>query len=122
MEQKRLGPEPLMKQLLSRDKAAALEAAGGDAALAQELVETLVHGLPDEIEELRGCVAAQDWPALAATAHRMRGATSYCGTPALNSRLQELEGFAATGEPERVRLLLLQVEQEAERLTRSIVG
>ena len=122
MEQKRSGWETLMKQQPSRDEAAALEAAGGDADLARELVETLVQGLPDELEELRGCFATKDWPNLAATAHRMRGATSYCGTPALDRRLQELERVAPSGDPERIRPALLQVEQEAERLTRAIIA
>jgi len=119
MEQKRMELETLMTQLPARDEAAALEAAGGDADLARELVETLVQGLPNELAELQGCLLARDWPTLAATAHRMRGATSYCGAPALDTRLQELEAVADIRDPEGVGLRLRQVEQEAERLTRT---
>lgn len=121
MEQERMESETLVTQLPARDEAAALEAAGGDADLARELVVTLVQGLPNELSELQGCFLAQDWPTLAATVHRIRGATSYCGAPALDSRLQELEGIAAVGDPERVRLLIGQVEKEAERLTRTVM-
>lgn len=110
-----------MTQLQSRDEAAALKAAGGDARLARELIETLVQSLPNELKELHGCFLAQNWPTLAATAHRLRGATSYCGAPALDTCLQNLVQAASIGDPEQIRPLLRQVEQEAERLISSVV-
>jgi two-component system sensor histidine kinase BarA len=109
--------------LPSRDETAALEAAGGNAALARELLETLMQGLPNELAELRRCFGANDWSLLAEAAHRMRGATAYCGVPALDEHLRELErATKAGGVPEHIGLKLEQVEREAQRLRRTVTS
>ena len=107
--------------LPSRNETAALEATGGDSDLARELLEALVEGLPKDLSELRRCFQASDWPLLTETAHRIRGATSYCGVPALDNYLLQLERTAKTGDQNRVELELAQVEREARQLVR-IVG
>ena len=116
MERHRNGTENRVANLPSRDETAALEAAGGNADLARELLETLVAGLPQELADLQRCFAANDWPLLAEAAHRMRGATSYCGIPAMDNHLQALERAAMVGDRERAGLGIERVEQEAERL------
>lgn len=107
-------------KLPARDETAALAAAGGDSNLAGELVKSLVAGLPSELAGLQSRVTASDWPALADAAHRMRGATSYCGVPALDNRLQALERAAKAGDRERIAQEIAQVEHEVERLTRAV--
>ena len=97
-----------------------MEASGGNAELARELVEALVDGLPTELSELRSCFQASDWALLTETAHRIRGATSYCGVPALNACLRELERSAKTADRDGVACVLAQTEQETERLTRAV--
>jgi len=121
VEQNQENIEGRATDLPSRDETSALEAAGGDADLARELVETLVRGLPGELTNLRRRFAANDWPLVAEAAHRMRGATSYCGVPAMDSHLQELERAAKAGDREHTGLAIERVAQEAERLT-SIVA
>jgi two-component system sensor histidine kinase BarA len=106
--------------LPSWDNRAALEAAGGDINLACELVNTLVQGLPNELSDLRRCFQANDWPLLIESAHRMRGATSYCGVPALDNQLQDLERCAKSGEGDQIGRALARVEQEADRLMRYV--
>ena len=106
--------------LPSRNETAALEAAGGDSGLARELFQALVEGLPKDLSELRRCFHASDWPLLTETAHRIRGATSYCGVPALDNYLLQLERTAKTGDQDRVELDLVQVEREAEQLVRTV--
>ena len=103
-------------QLPSRDEKAALEAAGGDAGLARELMETLLRGLPTELATLRVCHQADDWPELAQTAHRMRGATSYCGVPALDRLLRDLENACKRRDRDAITGLLSHINQEAARL------
>lgn len=114
------GTANAVTELPSRDETAALAAAGGDSNLALELVATLTAGLPDELASLQRRFGASDWSALAEAAHRMRGATSYCGVPALDNRLQELERAAKAGNRDRIAHELAQVEREAERLTRAV--
>lgn len=120
MEENRVHAESVATDLPAWDEAAALEVTGSNPDLARELVQMLVGGLPQDLSDLRRCFQAKDWPLLTATAHRMRGATSYCGVPALDARLKALEDSAKTGDRERIDVELAQVMREAERLTRAV--
>ncbi|MCG6862886.1 MAG: Hpt domain-containing protein [Chromatiaceae bacterium] len=117
MENDRSHTRPAFNDLPSWDEAAAVEATGGDSDLARELVLALVQGLEKELEDLTHCFQSNDWPLLTETAHRMRGATSYCGVPALDSYLKELENASKTGTPDAIQVALSRVQQEAERLS-----
>jgi two-component system sensor histidine kinase BarA len=108
------------EQLPPWDEKAALEAAGGDADLARELMATLLDAIPAELASLRDCHEAEDWHRLAQTAHRLRGATSYCGVPALNAVLRDLESASSTADPELIARLLKKVNREAARLRASV--
>jgi HPt (histidine-containing phosphotransfer) domain-containing protein len=105
--------------LPARDDDAALAGAGGDADLARELLEVLLAGLPAEIEELRACIAEADWSALAEHAHQVRGATRYCGVPALDEAIEALERTARRGDAELVSEDFAAVESQATRLVAS---
>jgi len=120
MNKDRDNAEPPLPALPSWDEKVALEAAGGDADLARELLESLVDGLPNELSRLWHCFQANDWPLLIERAHRIRGATSYCGVPALDGHLQDMERSAKTEDRHRIGLVLTRVEQEVVRLTLAI--
>lgn len=109
---------PRITQLPARDEVAALASAGGDAALAGELFGALLEGLPGEIEDLRGCLEESDWTGLAEHTHQVRGATRYCGVPALDEAIEALERAAKIGDALRIRESFGRVESEAERLRR----
>jgi HPt (histidine-containing phosphotransfer) domain-containing protein len=104
------------KVLPAHDAAAALESAGGDAALADELFATLLAELPAEVQQLRACVEESDWTALAEHAHQVRGATGYCGVAALDDAIEALERAARLCDPLLVSTALAAVELEASRL------
>jgi HPt (histidine-containing phosphotransfer) domain-containing protein len=109
--------EPRTLALLpARDMVAALAAAGGDAELAEELLSTLLEGLPGEIAGMRAAAADSDWPTLADLAHQTRGATRYCGVPALDEAVEALERSARSGAAGSIPAQLAQVEWEASRL------
>jgi HPt (histidine-containing phosphotransfer) domain-containing protein len=107
---------PGIPPLPSRDETAALASAGGDADLAAELFGALLEGLPAEIEDLRACLEESDWPGLAEHAHQVRGATRYCGVPALDEAIEALERAAKIGDPILIREGFARVEAEARRL------
>ena len=111
---------PVVADLPAWDETAALEAIGGNAELARELINALVEKLPGELSELRSCFQSSDWALLTETAHRMRGATSYCGVPALDACLRELEHTSKTRDRDGIAYVLAQTEQESERLTRAV--
>jgi len=98
------------------DEEAALEATGGDPDLARELLATLAGGLAADLEGVTGSYRAADWVALAKAAHHLRGATSYCGVPALDRALRDLERAALAGNPDGISQGVAAVELEAERL------
>lgn len=102
--------------LPARDDAAALSSAGGDADLARELLDVLLAGLPAEIQELRACIAESDWTALADHAHQVRGATRYCGVPALDEAIDALERAARRGDEVLIFGVFAAVESQAKRL------
>ncbi|NEV61338.1 Hpt domain-containing protein [Thiorhodococcus minor] len=83
------------------DEAAALESAGGDRALAAELMSALLDGLPEELDALKACLAEHDWPGLAEYAHQLRSATGYCGVPALDAAISALERAARIEDAQR---------------------
>lgn len=99
-----------------RDETAALAYASGDPQLAAELLDTLLAELPTELMALRVGVAELDWPGVADHAHQIRGATGYCGLPALDAALETLERAARIGDPERCPAAFADVERQVERL------
>ncbi|EXJ16130.1 Hpt domain-containing protein [Imhoffiella purpurea] len=113
-----MSPNPVSQfdSLSARDEESALESAGDDAALAAELFEALIMGLPAEIESLRACLGESDWPGLAEYAHQTRGATRYCGVPALDAAIEALERAARASDPLRCSEGLAQVEVQVKRL------
>lgn len=104
-------------RLQARDASAALTSAGGDAELSTELLNALISGLPAELDALRVSLGESDWPGLAEYAHQMRGATQYCGVPALDAAIEALERAARVGDPERCTEGVFQVELQAQRLS-----
>ena len=103
--------------LAARDETAALICAGGDAGLSAELLDALLSGLPDEIDALRACLEHSDWHGLAEYAHRVHGATRYCGVPALDAAIEALERAACAGDPLGCAEGFAQVETQAQRLS-----
>ncbi len=108
-----------VSQLPARDRVAALTVAGGDADLADELFAALLTGLPDELSALRVGVAGSDWEGLAELAHQVRGATRYCGVPALDEAAESLERAARGGDPQRITAAFARLEEEAQRVRQS---
>jgi HPt (histidine-containing phosphotransfer) domain-containing protein len=117
MEKGSIALKPAAQPLPARDEAAALAATGGDAELANELFATLSATLSQEVREIKASFAAEDWPGVLQSAHRLRGATSYCGVPALDSALQALEQAAKAGDSAEIRRWLQAVPLAAERLS-----
>lgn len=107
---------PPLPTLPARDEVAALAAAGGDADLARDLLIALLDGLPGELQELHAAVVRADAPGVAALAHQVRGATRYCGVPALDEAVEALERAAREGDADRIADCYALMEGEAARL------
>ena len=105
-----------LAQLPARDRVAALATAGGDADLAAELFAALLAGLPGELADLRADLAEADWSGLAEHAHQLRGATRYCGVPALDEAAEALERVARIGDLELITRAFANLEDEVRRV------
>jgi HPt (histidine-containing phosphotransfer) domain-containing protein len=110
------GEDRFRRHLPVRDENAALRAVGGDAALADELIEALVAQLPGELSLLGSLVGAGDCEGIDDLAHRLRGATAYCGVTALEDALADLSRAAKSCAPERLREAARGVAREVRRL------
>lgn len=102
------------------DRNAALTATAGDEKLASELLEALLVSLPADLSSLIELLEAGDWPGIDDAAHRIRGATAYCGASALDKALQALKVAAKASDEQGVARSLQQVEHETERLRTEI--
>ncbi len=119
MKTNSISPRPSnngLSNLPIRDEAVALAAVGGDKDLANELLETLLAGLPAELEDMKRLQTAGDWPKLADLAHQVRGATRYCGVPALDETMGALQKAAESADPPRIDALIAQSIQKAQDL------
>ena len=67
----------------------------------------------DELAEIRRLAEARDWPGVDAAVHRLRGATAYCGVPALDTALHDLSLAAKSAAPERIVSAQAGVETQA---------
>ena len=99
-----------------RDLEQALRVAGGNNDLAEEMFEQLCQELPLQLTSIREQAAAAEGDELVKTVHRLRGSTAVCGVPALNDVVGRLERSARAKQPQEVRSLLKQLDQEAARL------
>lgn len=99
-----------------RDEAAALSAAAGNPSLARELLRAFLQELPEHLATLRASWQRGDWRGLRDAAHRLHGATAYCGVPALKRATQQLELAAPRGDAEVNGHCLANLEVEAQRL------
>ncbi|MGD8484109.1 MAG: Hpt domain-containing protein [Thioalkalispiraceae bacterium] len=73
------------------DKTEALEKAGGKADLARELFGMLINELPKLKELMNTAYQANNAQDFWDHAHKIHGATAYCGVPALRLSAKNLE-------------------------------
>ncbi|MFW5910898.1 MAG: Hpt domain-containing protein [Thiohalospira sp.] len=85
----------------SLDWALAVERAGGNAALAADLLAMLREELPQRLSALRVAAERGDGAALQEEIHRVVGSCRYCGVPALEQAAGHLDGLLRRGEPWR---------------------
>jgi len=84
------------------DKELALQRAGGNAQLAEELFSMLLQELPDHRSKIQNALAAQDFQTLQHHVHKLNGSATYCGVPALKAAADTLETSLKRGETEHV--------------------
>jgi two-component system, NarL family, sensor histidine kinase BarA len=94
----------------------ALEQAGGNQALAKELLTMLLKELPVLNELLRQAITAQDSNAMWDQTHKLYGSTAYCGVPNLRHSAKLLEDAVKRSEHSVIITAHTQVCSEIEML------
>jgi len=75
---------------------------GGNETVVYEMLAMLVESFPAELEEMQLAYEKEDWEALCAIAHKLKGGSSYCGTLLLKSACAELENGIKAGLTEKI--------------------
>ncbi len=109
-------PEAPPSRSLVRDEAAAVQTAGGNAQLADQLFGTFMQELDEQIRELRDLWHAAEWQELKDAAHRFHGSTAYVGVPALKQAVQSLERAAGRTDEENIGRHMEDLDTEIGRL------
>lgn len=94
----------------------ALEQAAGNEDLAKELFQMLLAELPVSFASLQSAIAEQDNQSIWDHAHKIFGATAYCGVPALRHVAQQLESFIKADDLVSVNAHTELLAVEIERL------
>jgi signal transduction histidine kinase/CheY-like chemotaxis protein len=91
-----------------------VELSFGDRDTWRTVLGMLFDSLPEYSHTL---ISAKDDPEkLSQAAHKLAGASSYCGTPALNHQARELENLVKTGNPDLTAKAVDALLQQIERL------
>lgn len=103
------------------DREQALKTTGGDAQLADDLLERFVTNLEHDIVSLRRLLEEKKWTELRELIHRIRGAAAICGLPGLNiilgrmgSAIQDQRISQAFAELETTQRLYQQLCEQIE--------
>jgi len=107
-------PAPVQPPVI--DRAAAIAIAGGQAALADELLEMLLAELPEQQGQIAAGLAAGDLAEVAEVAHKLAGGAAYCGATALERAARELLQAARADDLEAAAARALTLEHEAGRV------
>ena len=81
-------------------EAESIKLAGGNAQLATELFDMLIKELPQHKEKLIAALEKNNVEDIKYSVHKLHGATSYCGVPALRIAAAELENIIDENDDE----------------------
>lgn len=100
----------MKKSLPTIDLALGKKLAGGKESLARELIQLLKQQLPQDFAQIQKDFKAKNYTALQVSVHKLHGAASYCGTPALKQAAADLELALNTKHIEKVTELYTVLE------------
>lgn len=103
-----------------RDRLAAL--AGEDAAIVEELVDSLVATNAEDLQALRMALAAGDFEAVAACAHRLKSSAKMLACSGLAGVCESLEHSRQDGDSRTAHALLTLLADALARLNARLVA
>ena len=98
------------------DSQMGVELSFGDRETWRKILGMLYDALPAYASNLAAATSAGEMEALFQTAHKLAGASSYCGTPALNHQARQVESLAKRGDVDSTAKSVDALLQQIERL------
>lgn len=98
------------------DEALALERAGGNQQLAEQLFAMLRRDLPQQQLDIEKAYRAGELANMQQVTHKIVGATRYCGVPGLAESAEALEHSLKAEDTGQLALLVQHLNQEIDRL------
>ncbi|NNJ91777.1 MAG: response regulator, partial [Gammaproteobacteria bacterium] len=103
-------------QLVTRDLQQALRIADGQEEVAEKLFMRLLEELPEYLDSAGQQFSNRNWQKLWNVLHKLHGATSVCGVPALNNAVKNLQQLIEKQDYRSIDAGLKKLNQEASRL------
>ena len=98
------------------DRDLALQRAGGSRDLAEELFAMLLRDLPGFRQRIEAAYSANNFPQLIEAVHKLNGAATYCGVPALKEAAHQSETALKQGQQDLYARLQQQLLNEIDRV------
>ncbi len=93
-----------------------MELADGDRELLDDLVETFLDGLPQQLREIEEGLAAGDLEAVHRAAHSLKGAVANFSAPAAFEAARALDEAARAGSADALPTLLEELVSQLDKL------
>ncbi len=105
-----------------RDQDQLMKATGGDQLMADSMFEKFSLELPNEVAIIKKHFSDSSLESLWESVHRLHGATSICGVPALNAVVIKLETACRKKQISEIGHMLGELETAAENLLQTTQG
>lgn len=90
--------------------------AGNKEDLAQEMLEMLINGLPEDFASIKQSYEAKQLYDLGEHVHRLHGACCYVGVPKLKAIAKELEDAIAANSSDKITYYVMAMEKEVTKI------
>ena len=104
------------------DATMGVERAFGQADVWRTILDMLVKDLPASMASIEDAYAGQDLEELRKAAHKLHGSSSYCGVPALQNAVKNLELACMKNEPEQIGQWLATLREAATTLQEMVAS
>ena len=91
-----------------------IQLAGGNEALAKEMLTLLVKELPETAQLIAHAHSNQDFSELQRLVHKLHGGTCYCGVPRLKAAAAQLDSHLQSGHDDETMDLVQHLQYAIE--------
>lgn len=104
------------------DREKALRMAGGEVDLLQELAETILEDVPEQLEKIRAALSTAEWDTLRGLAHYVKGGAANVGAERLRRVAEVVEASLHQGDTDTAAAVAPKIEEEVALLSETFAG